>query len=167
MFKETGSVKPMPPKPKQSNQKRLEAQIQLKTMIADPTSFSTRKAACALGMSHTTILSILHDDFHFKAYKYHFWHKLEEHDYEKRVILPNGSFRWPPELSFFFYFSDEAYFYLTLLLNKQNNRIWSGENPFQGIELPLYDKKLLVWCAISRVSSDHTTLKKRSPKRSI
>jgi hypothetical protein len=139
----------LPPKHKQPSQKRLEAQIQLKTMIADPTSFSTRKAACTLGMSHTTILSILHDDFHFKAYKYHFWHKLEEHDYEKRVIFARWFLSLAPGVKFFFYFSDEAYFYLTLPLNKQNNRIWSGENPFQGIELPLYDKKLLVWCAIS------------------
>ena len=42
--------------------------------------------------------------------------------------------------------SDEAYFYLTLPLNKQNNRIWSGSRPLEGIEVPVHDQKILVWC---------------------
>jgi hypothetical protein len=84
VFKKTGSVAPMPPKPKLPSQKRLEAQNQLKAMVADPTTFSSRKASAVVGISHTTVLSILHDDLHLKAYKYHQWHKLEVHDYEKR-----------------------------------------------------------------------------------
>ena len=99
VFKKTGSVNPMPPKPKKPSQKRLDAQNQLKTMVADPAGFSTRKAACSLGLSHTTILSILHDGFHFKAYKYHFWHKLD--DYEKGSFLPNG-LSLAPRVKFFF-----------------------------------------------------------------
>jgi hypothetical protein len=70
-FKETGSVYPRPPKPKQPSQKRIATQNQLKTMVSDFKNFSTRKAAAAIGVSQTFILSILHDDFHFKAYKYH------------------------------------------------------------------------------------------------
>jgi hypothetical protein len=46
-------------------------------------------------------------------------------------------------------FSDEAYFYLTLPNNKQNNRYWDVSANGYGIEVPLHDKKLLVWCAIS------------------
>ena len=48
-------------------------------------------------------------------------------------------------------FSDEAYFYLTLPNNKQNNRYWSDSAQEYGIEKPLKDKKVLVWCAISSV----------------
>ena len=46
-------------------------------------------------------------------------------------------------------FSDEAYFYLTLPNNKQNNRYWDVSANGHGIEVPLHDKKVLVWCAIS------------------
>ena len=46
-------------------------------------------------------------------------------------------------------FSDEAYFYLTLPVNKQNNRQWSESQPYVDVEQPLYDKKILAWCAIS------------------
>ena len=46
-------------------------------------------------------------------------------------------------------YSDEAYFYLTLLLNKQNNRIRSDLRPLEGIEVLLHDQKVLVWCVIS------------------
>ena len=84
-FKQTGSVNPRPPKPKQPSQKRIAAQNQLKTMVSDFKNFSTRKAAVAIGVSQSFILSILHDDFHFMAYKYHLWHKLEENDHEKRI----------------------------------------------------------------------------------
>ena len=148
-FKETGSVNPRPPKPKQPSQKRIAAKNQLKTMVSYFKNFSTRKAAVAIGVSQTLILSILHDDFHFKAYKYHLWHKLEENDHEKRLKFAEWFLSLAPNVKFYFYFSDEAYFYLTLSLNKQNNRIWDGTQPFQGIEIPLHDEKLLVWWAIS------------------
>ena len=46
-------------------------------------------------------------------------------------------------------FSDEAYFYLTLPVNIQNNRQWSKGQPFLDVERPLHDKKILVWCGIS------------------
>jgi hypothetical protein len=46
-------------------------------------------------------------------------------------------------------FSDEAYFYLTLPNNTQNNRIWSESHPCVGLEDPLHDQKVLVWSAIS------------------
>jgi hypothetical protein len=43
----------------------------------------------------------------------------------------------------FFVCSDEVYFYLTLLLNKQNNRIWADSQPLVGIEMPLHEEKVL------------------------
>ena len=36
-------------------------------------------------------------------------------------------------------------------MNKQNNRIWASEKPEGGIERPLHDQKVLVFCAISAV----------------
>ena len=49
----------------------------------------------------------------------------------------------------FMVFSDEAYFYLTLPVNIQNNRQWSKGQPFLDVERHLHDKKILVWCGIS------------------
>ena len=45
--------------------------------------------------------------------------------------------------------SDEAYFCLTPTINKQNNRFWLKSKPTEGVEHPLYDEKVLVWCAMS------------------
>ena len=95
------------------------------------------------------ILNVLHDDLHFKPYKYQQWHRLELHDYEKRVDFAQWFLSLPQIAKFFFICCDEAYFYLTLPVNKQNNRNWLQKKPFEGIEIPLQDEKNLVWCAIS------------------
>lgn len=148
-FKTTGSVLPKPPIKKQPCEKREEAKNQLKDMVADSATFSSRKASSALGISQTLVLSILHDDLHLKPYKHHKWHKLEVHDYEKRVEFATWFLSLAAQVKFFFYFSDEAYFYLTQPINSQNNRIWAEDQPLEGVEMPLHDKKVLVWCAIS------------------
>jgi hypothetical protein len=46
-------------------------------------------------------------------------------------------------------FSDEAYFYLTLHIDKQNNQYWGQSAQEYGIEVPLHDNTFLVWCATS------------------
>ena len=48
------------------------------------------------------------------------------------------------------FFSDEVWFHLTGYVNKQNNRIWSSDNPHMTHEMPLHDQKLGVWVAMSR-----------------
>ena len=42
--------------------------------------------------------------------------------------------------------SDEAHFYLGGYVNKQKCRIWDLENPKMIIEMPLYPKRITVWC---------------------
>lgn len=148
-FEKTGSVIPTRSKNKEPSQKRKEAKKQLETMISDFPQLSIRKASSAIGVSSTMIYTVLHDDLHLKPYKYHDWHKLEPHDYSKRVEFASWFLKLAPVTKNFLICSDEAYFYLTLPLNKQNNRIWAFEQPIEGIEVPLQDEKVLVWCAIS------------------
>jgi meiotically up-regulated gene 157 (Mug157) protein len=49
----------------------------------------------------------------------------------------------------FMIYSDEVYFYLTLLINKQNNPYWGQSAQENGIEGPPHDNTFLVWCATS------------------
>lgn len=148
-FEKTGSVLNTPHNKKEPSQKRQEVKNQLETMVTEFPNLSIKKAASAIGVSPTLVYNVLHDDLHLKPYKLHEWHKLEYHDYEKRVEFAEWFLGLPKDHKFFFICSDEAYFYLTLPMNKQNNRIWSESVPFDAIEVPLHDEKLLVWCAFS------------------
>jgi len=149
VFEKTGSVAFMSNKRKNPSEKRIVAQDQLNSMIQQFPNLSIRKAASAVKISLTLVFNILHDDLHLKPYKLHQWHKLEVHDYEKRVDFANRFLSLPKDAKNFFICSDEAYFYLTLPVNKQNNRNWSDSYLYEGIEMPLHDEKVLVWCAIS------------------
>jgi len=148
-FEKTGSVVYSAPKPKELSQKRVDARNQLKTMISENTSLSTRKAASAIGVSRYLIISILHDDLHLKPYRTREWHKLETHDYERRVNFATWFLSLHRSVKFYMLCCDEAYFFLTPTINKQNTINWLPERPAEGIEVPLYDQKVLVWCAIS------------------
>jgi hypothetical protein len=148
-FEKTGSVSHVAPKTKNPSQKREMAKNQLKTMVSDFKSFSISKAASSIGVSKTLVYHILHDDLHLKPFKFQQWHKLEDHDYEKRLLFASWFLKQPAKNLPFYFFTDEAYFSLTLPLNHQNNRVWSDSQPCVGKETPLHDKKILVWCAIS------------------
>ena len=118
-------------------------------MISEDPSLSTRKAASALQCSQTFIVTVLHDDLHLKPFKFHNWHFIEEHDYAKRLEFAQCFLKLRKSTEQFMIFSDEAYFYLTLPNNKQNNLYWDVSANWYGIKVPLHDKKVLVWCAIS------------------
>ena len=118
-------------------------------LVSDFPKLSIRKAASAVGVSATLVYHILHDDLHLKPYKFHQWHKLEEGDYNKRLNFAKWSLNLPNPALNHIIFSDEAYFFLTLPSNNQNNRQWSESNPCLGVETPLHDEKILVWCGIS------------------
>ena len=147
-FEKFGSVAHVPPKHKNLGQKREMAKKQLENMVSDFPKLSIRKAASAVGVSPTLVYHIFTDDLHLKPYKFHLWHKLEDKDYEKRLNFAHWFLKQPESTHEYKICSDEAYFYLTLPLNNQNNRQWSKSNPYIGIEKPLNDQKNLVWCAI-------------------
>ena len=118
-------------------------------MVAEFPNLSIRKAASSIGVSPTLVYNILHDDLHLKPYKFHEWHKLEPKDYEKRIEFAQWFLSLPSNTKQYLICTDEAYFYLTIPVNKQNNRIWGESQPGLGVEKPLQDHKILVWCAIS------------------
>ncbi len=69
--------------------------------------------------------------------------------FPKRLDFCNWMKTLPRNAADWFIFSDESYFYITKIANKQNNRLWLETRPKYGIERPLYDQKVLVWCAMS------------------
>jgi hypothetical protein len=148
-FEKYGSVVGTTKNGRPRSKKREEVKNQLETMISEDPSLSTRKAASALQCSQTFIVTVLHDDLHLKPFKFHNWHFIEEHDYAKRLEFAQWFLKLRKSTEQFMIFSDEAYFYLTLPNNKQNNRYWDVSANGYGIEVPLHDKKVLVWCAIS------------------
>jgi hypothetical protein len=125
-FENTGSVARRARKKLESSEKRSEAKNSSKPWLM----------IFQICRSEKRILqSAFLGDLHLKPYKLTLWHKLEEHDYEKRVIFAEWFLKLPEDTKFYFICSDEAYLTLTLPINKQNNRIWSKSAPFEGIEV--------------------------------
>ena len=76
-------------------------------------------------------------------------HEIETNDYPKRLDFCKWLKGLPKVTILRLICSDEAYFCLTPTVNKQNNRFWLKSKPTEGVEHPLYDEKVLVWCAMS------------------
>jgi hypothetical protein len=148
-FEKNGTVDIVNQKKGVKSETRIKAKNELIQMVSENPAISSRKAASALQVSQSLIITILHDDLHLKPYKLHDWHKLEERDYAPRVEFATWFLSLPIHSENWFICSDEAYFSLTLPLNKQNNRIWADSQPVVGIETPLHDEQVLVWCAFS------------------
>jgi hypothetical protein len=92
------------------DQKREKAKKELEKLVSEFPNLSIRKAACAVNISLTLVYHIFHDDLHLKPYKYHFWHKLDNENYLKKVYFAKFVLQLPPEALEYFICSDEAYF---------------------------------------------------------
>ena len=148
-FDRNGSVLDLAPKPKNERETRTEARIKLKILFTENPSLSLRKASVDVGISYYLCRDILLKDLGLKPYKYQSAHQLLPLDYEKRVFFAQWWLGLAKSAHKWLIASDEAYFYLTESINKQNNRMWLEERPVDWIEKPLHDEKVLVWCGIS------------------
>ena len=148
-FETTGSVQDKPRKKRAQSENRQNAKTRVEEFFEENPLLSIRKASSAAQVSYTTIRSILLDDLHLKPYKIQEYHQLQLGDYNKRENFADWFLALPSDAKFFFIVSDEAYFYLVEPINKQNNRVWLKSRPTDGIERPLQDQKVLVWCAFS------------------
>ena len=89
---------------------------------------SIRKHAFALHMSATSVHRILHRSLHMHPYKIMVVQELSERDYETRTNLSRDILQFIPPISVTIC-SDEAHFHLSGMINKQNFRYWSQNNP--------------------------------------
>ena len=69
-----------------------------------------------------------HQQLRKNGFKFHRWHKIDEKDFSKRVIFAELFLSLPVCPKDFFICTDEAYFHITLSVNKQNNRTWMDIN---------------------------------------
>jgi len=150
-FQKTGSVNRKSRKPEQQTQKRKDAQIAIENLVSEFPKLSLKIISGATQTSVTLARSVLKEDLKRKPYKIPEFQELKPADYEKRVNFASWFLKMPANMFENIIMSDEAYFYLTESANKQNNRSWLTERPSEGIERPLQDKKVLVFCAISAV----------------
>jgi hypothetical protein len=79
-------------------------------------------------------------------------HELKQPDFAARIGFCNWLLQnvhdgiVDPQLLFM---TDEAWFYVSGLVNVQNVRIWSDDNPHAIHQVPLLSEKMGVWCAPS------------------
>lgn len=148
-FHKLGSILELPRFRIKINREMEAAKNTLIDLINAYPRLSLRRAASAVGISHTSVRKFLIEDLNLKPYKIQEVQQLKADDCSKRVEFAEWVLSLPIEALLQFICSDEAYFYLSLPANKQNNQIWSLEKPFEVIERPLQDQKLLVWCAMT------------------
>ena len=121
------------------------------TAVADSIEESLRRSiqkhAFALHMYATSVHRILHSSLHMHPYKIMVAQELSERDYETRTNLSRDIFQSIPPTSVTIC-SDEAHFRLSGMVNKQNFRYWSQNNPRELHQRPLHSPKVTVWCAM-------------------
>ena len=106
---------------------------------------SIRKHAFALHMSATSVHTILHRSLHMHPYKIMVVQELSERSYETCTNLSRDILQSIPPTSVTIC-SDEAHFHLLGMVNKQNFRYWSQNNPCELHQRPLHSSKVTVWC---------------------
>ena len=109
------------------------------------------KHAKSLGMSDRSVRHILHSDLNLHPYKVQSVHSLIDRDKDVRSQLCRHFHGILPEnltLPNNRLMSQEAHFHLHGTVNTQNFRHSSVANPHQLHQLPLYDPKVTVWCAV-------------------
>jgi hypothetical protein len=130
---------------------RTEANIAaVRDSIEDDPNTSTRRRSQELNISRSSLQRILHD-LQLRPYKVQLTQALQPADHESRRQFADRMLAELQHDQRFFhkiFFSDEAHFYLSGYVNKQNCRVWGSENPQVIVERPLHPKKVTVWCAM-------------------
>ena len=113
---------------------------------------SSRRRSKQLGLSDTSLRTILKDDLNLYPYKIQIRQLLSDVDRESRVQMCNwfndrlsADEHWLDDV----WFTHEAHFHLNGVVNRQNYRYWGTEKPDEIAERPLHSPKCTAWCAIS------------------
>ncbi len=148
-FQETGSVADVKSSVRVRTGRSAENIAVVLESVDESPSTSTRHRAQQLNLPRTTLRRILTKDLNMHAYKIQLTHELKPLDHFKRRTFAD----WMHEqtqlddnFSKKIIFSDEAHFYLSGYVNKQNCRIWADENPREIVEKPMHPQRVTLWC---------------------
>ena len=121
-------------------------------LLDDQPGTSVREAARELGGSVASTWRMMRIDLNLFPYKMQIQQQLSPDDVSRRLDCGNlilekidASVLDVKRL----WVSDEANFYLSGYVNKQNWRHWGSENPHLSASKTLKPQKIMVWCAIS------------------
>ena len=112
---------------------------------------STRRASQALDIPRSSLQRIIKTKLKLFPFKIQVFQELSDFDMERRLEFArqtiDGILRREIRTKRI-WFSDEAHFWLTGYVNKQNYRFWARENPRIFETTSLKPQRITVWCAI-------------------
>lgn len=112
---------------------------------------SIRRRAAELGIPRESTRLILRVDLGQHPYKMVLTQKLKPEDHRMRREFANWALTMlgaNPNFGRTIIFSDEAHFWLSGHVNKQNCRYWSDHQPQNFEEAEMHPQKLTVWCGL-------------------
>lgn len=152
-FRETGSVKN---KNKGNSGRRRSARTDdnietVRRRLEESPRKSTRRLSQETALSRTSVRRILRMDLHLFPYKIQILqaqtaaNMVERHNF---CLTTSQRIEDNPNFLSLVFFSDEAHFYLSGHVNKQNLRFWAQAQPHEHVNRPLSVEKVTVWCGI-------------------
>jgi len=112
---------------------------------------SVRRVSQEVNVSKSVVHRIMRNVLNYEPYKMHLTQKLYDEDEDLRVEMCERliSILEDEDNYGLIFFSDEANFHISGLINKHNCRIWSDKNPYVTMDVAVNSPKLTVWCAMS------------------
>lgn len=150
-FEATGSLLDQTTPVRQRSARSIENIAAVRESVRENPRQSIPRRAQELGLSSTSTWRILHKDLGLHPYKVQLTQELKPNDHRQRRAFAEWALEQlevDPDFGRKIMFSDEAHFWLSGFVNKQNCRIWSDENPQEIHQVPLHPEKVTVWCAL-------------------
>lgn len=133
------------------NARTVENIAAVRASVAEDPNLSIPRRAQELGLKKTSTWRILQKDLNLHPYKIVLTQELKPLDHRRRREFAAWSLEQLERDRNFakkIIFSDEAHFWLSGYVNKQNCRFWCENNPQQIHEKPLHPLKVTVWCGL-------------------
>ncbi|XP_030747098.1 uncharacterized protein LOC115875722 [Sitophilus oryzae] len=147
-FKESGSVADRPTPVRQRRVRFGENITAVRESVHENPRQSIPRRSQELGLSRISTWQIMHYDLHLHLYKLQLTQELKPSDHRLRREFANWTLEHymedDPDFGEKIIFSDEAHFWLSGFVNKQNCRIWRDENPRDIHKVPLHSEKVTV-----------------------
>lgn len=144
-FRSTASVaKKRPPDPVHTVRTLPNVEAVRQAVIRRP-RLSAGKYATALHLPHSGARRVIHKDLNFQSYNMVVVQQLSDPDTENRRTFSEKFLNGLTDDGVIL-MSDEARFFLSGTVNKQDFRYWAGSNTQYLHQHPLHSPRVTVWC---------------------